>query len=54
VTISRREFLTRSGMAAAGGTLGGLVALGLDPERARAATVPLAVAPASNVNWEVD
>jgi formate dehydrogenase major subunit len=39
--ISRREFLTRSGMAGAGGTLGGLVALGLDPDRARAATVPL-------------
>jgi formate dehydrogenase major subunit len=29
-------------MVAAGGTLGGLVALGLDPDRARAATVPLA------------
>jgi hypothetical protein len=54
VTISRRELLTRSGMAAPGGTLGGLIALGLDPERGRAATVPLAVAPASNVNWEVD
>ena len=54
MTISRPEFLTRSGMAAGGGALGGLVALGLDPERARAATVPLSVAPASNVNWEVD
>jgi formate dehydrogenase major subunit len=41
VTLSRRQFLRQSGLSAAGGALGGLVALGLDPERARAATVPL-------------
>ncbi len=40
-TVSRREFLRRSGLAAGGATLGGLVALGVDPEPLRAATVPL-------------
>lgn len=40
--ISRRQFLARSGLATTGGALGGLVALGLTPERARKATVPLA------------
>jgi formate dehydrogenase major subunit len=41
MTVSRRQFLARSGLTAAGGALGGLVSLGLDPSRARAATVPL-------------
>jgi formate dehydrogenase major subunit len=40
--ISRRQFLRRSGLAASGGALGSLVSLGLDPQRIRAATVPLA------------
>ena len=40
--ISRRQFLRRSGLAASGGALGSLVSLGLEPQRARAATVPLA------------
>ena len=39
--LSRREFLTRAGMAAGSTSLGSLVALGLDPETVRAATVPL-------------
>jgi formate dehydrogenase major subunit len=39
--VSRRQFLKRSGLAAGGATLGSLVALGLDPEPVRAATVPL-------------
>jgi anaerobic selenocysteine-containing dehydrogenase len=40
--ISRRQFLRRSGLAASGGALGSLVSLGLEPQRVRAATVPLA------------
>jgi formate dehydrogenase major subunit len=39
--LSRRQFLGRSGLAASGAALGGLVALGLDPESVRASTVPL-------------
>jgi formate dehydrogenase major subunit len=39
--ISRRQFLSRSGLASAGSALGGLVSLGLDPSRIRTATVPL-------------
>ena len=39
--VTRRQFLKRSGLVAGGATLGGLVALGLDPEPVRAATVPL-------------
>jgi formate dehydrogenase major subunit len=39
--ISRRHFLSRSGLATAGSALGGLVSLGLDPSRIRTATVPL-------------
>jgi formate dehydrogenase major subunit len=39
--LSRREFLARAGMAAGSTSLGSLVALGLDPETVRAATVPL-------------
>jgi len=41
MNLSRRQFLRQSGLTTAGGALGGLVALGLDPNRARAATVPL-------------
>jgi formate dehydrogenase major subunit len=40
-TLSRRQFLGRSGLAAGGAALGGLVALGVDPETIRASTVPL-------------
>lgn len=40
-SVSRRQFFKRSGLAASGATLGGLVALGLDPEPVRAATLPL-------------
>ncbi|HEU4564330.1 MAG TPA: twin-arginine translocation signal domain-containing protein [Gemmatimonadaceae bacterium] len=40
-SVSRRQFLKRSGMVAGGATLGGLVSLGLDPAPVRAATVPL-------------
>jgi formate dehydrogenase major subunit len=39
--VTRRQFLKRSGLVAGGATLGGLVALGLDPEPVRAATLPL-------------
>jgi formate dehydrogenase major subunit len=39
--LSRRQFLKRSGLAASGATLGGLVSLGVDPAPVRAATVPL-------------
>jgi formate dehydrogenase major subunit len=39
--ISRRQFLRRSGLAASGGALGGLVSLGLEPQTLRQATVPL-------------
>ena len=38
--LSRRQFLVRTGLATSGATLGGLVALGVDPEPLRAATVP--------------
>ncbi len=41
MTVSRRQFLKRSGLVAGGATLGSLVALGLDPEPVRAATIPL-------------
>jgi len=44
-TLSRREFLKRSGLATGGAALGGLVALGIDPEPIRASTVPL--------NWKL-
>jgi formate dehydrogenase major subunit len=39
--ISRRQFLSRSGLGTAGTALGGLVSLGLDPAQIRTATVPL-------------
>lgn len=39
--LSRRQFLTRAGMAAGSSSLGSLVALGLKPETLQAATVPL-------------
>ena len=39
--LSRRQFLSRSGLAAGGSALGGLVALGVDPEPLRASTVQL-------------
>jgi formate dehydrogenase major subunit len=39
--LSRLQFLTRAGVAASGTSLGSLLALGLDPEVLRAATVPL-------------
>jgi len=42
MALTRRQFLARSGVAASGTALGGLVALGADPEKLRAATVPLA------------
>ncbi len=44
-TLTRRQFLKRSGLATGGAAFGGLVALGLDPEPVRAATVPL--------NWKL-
>jgi len=40
-TLTRRQFLQRSGLATGGAALGSLVALGMDPEPVRAATVPL-------------
>jgi formate dehydrogenase major subunit len=39
--LSRRQFLARAGMAAGGSSLGSLLALGLEPETLRAATLPL-------------
>jgi formate dehydrogenase major subunit len=39
--ISRRQFLSRSGHAAAGTALGSLVSLGRDPQQIRTATLPL-------------
>jgi formate dehydrogenase major subunit len=39
--ISRRQFLRRSGLAGSGGALGGLISLGIEPQRVRDATVPL-------------
>src|SRR5882757_1918150 len=39
-SVSRRNFLKRSGLMAGGAALGGMVALGLDPERARADILP--------------
>ena len=39
--LSRRQFLTRAGMAAGGSSLGSLLALGLEPEALPAATLPL-------------
>jgi formate dehydrogenase major subunit len=38
---SRRQFLKKSGVLAGGATFGSLVALGIDPEPVRAATIPL-------------
>ncbi|MDQ6829193.1 MAG: twin-arginine translocation signal domain-containing protein [Gemmatimonadota bacterium] len=40
--LSRRQFLKRTGIAAGGATLGGLVSLGVDPEPVQAAMRPLA------------
>ena len=40
-SLTRRQFLRRTGLAASGGALGSLVSLGLEPETLRAATVPL-------------
>src|SRR5215213_4517769 len=42
MSMTCRQFLARSGVAASGTALGGLVALGANPEKLRAATVPLA------------
>jgi formate dehydrogenase major subunit len=39
--LTRRQFLARSGALAGGGALGSLVALGIDLETVRAATVPV-------------
>ena len=39
--LTRREFLQRSGLLASGSAVGGLAALGSDPEQIRATTVPL-------------
>ncbi len=41
MSLSRRQFLSRSGLLASGSALGSLAALGVDPERLRAETVPL-------------
>lgn len=41
IPLSRRQFLTRAGMAAGGSSLGSLMALGLQPETLQAATLPL-------------
>ena len=38
--VSRRQFLVRTGLASSAATLGGLVALGVDPAPLQAATVP--------------
>ncbi|MEP6573144.1 MAG: twin-arginine translocation signal domain-containing protein, partial [Gemmatimonadota bacterium] len=40
-SLSRRQFLTRTGLAAGGSSLASLLALGLQPEAAEAATLPL-------------
>lgn len=40
--LSRRQFLARAGMAAGSSSLGSLLALGVEPETLRAATLPLA------------
>ena len=45
MALTRRQFLARSGIAAGGTAVGGLVALGVAPERLRAATLPL--------NWKI-
>lgn len=39
--LTRRQFLQRSGLLASGSAVGGLAALGADPEQIRATTVPL-------------
>jgi formate dehydrogenase major subunit len=39
--LTRRQFLQRSGLLASGSAVGGLAALGSDPEQIRATTVPL-------------
>lgn len=39
--VSRREFLKQSGIGVTGGALGGLTALGLDPQPVQVASVPL-------------
>lgn len=41
MTLSRRQFLNRSGLLASGSAVGGLAALGAEPEAIRAETVPL-------------
>jgi formate dehydrogenase major subunit len=41
MTLTRREFLKRSGLGSGGGVLGGLSALGLDPQPVRTASLPL-------------
>jgi formate dehydrogenase major subunit len=41
MTLSRRQFLQRSGLLASGSVVGSLTALGTDPDDLRAATVPL-------------
>ena len=40
-SLSRRQFLSRAGMAAGSSSLGSLLALGIEPETLAAATVPL-------------
>jgi formate dehydrogenase major subunit len=40
-SISRRQFLRRSGLATTGGALASVVSLGLEPQRVREATLPL-------------
>jgi formate dehydrogenase major subunit len=39
--LTRRQFLQRSGLLASGSAVGGLAALGSDPEQIRTTTVPL-------------
>jgi formate dehydrogenase major subunit len=41
MALSRRQFLQRSGLLTSGSALGGLAALGADPDELRAETVPL-------------
>jgi formate dehydrogenase major subunit len=41
MSLTRRQFLQSSGLLASGSALGGLAALGADPEQLRAETVPL-------------
>lgn len=41
MSLTRRDFLKRSGVGAGGGVLGGLASLGLDPQAVQTASLPL-------------